>query len=107
MDMNLNKLWEIVEDRGACCAVVSHVIPRTVACQTPLFTDSPGKNTEVGCHFLLQGIFSSQGLKMAFPYCRQTLYPLSHQGRPRQHIKKQRYYFADKAVVFPVVMYGC
>ena len=27
--------------------------------------------------------------------------------KPRQHIKKQRYLFADKAVVFPVVMYGC
>ena len=26
--------------------------------------------------------------------------------QPRQHIKKQRHYFA-KAVVFPVVMYGC
>ena len=23
--------------------------------------DSPGKNTEVGCHFLLQGIFPTQG----------------------------------------------
>ena len=23
--------------------------------------DSPGKNTEVGCHFLLQGIFLTQG----------------------------------------------
>ena len=32
--------------------------------------------------------------------------------QPRQHIKKQRHYFADKvylvkAMVFPVVMYGC
>ena len=32
--------------------------------------------------------------------------------QPRQHIKKQRYYFADKglssqAMVFPVVMCGC
>ena len=29
--------------------------------------------------------------------------------KPRQHIKKQRHYFADivKAMVFPVVMYGC
>ena len=26
---------------------------------------------------------------------------------PRQHIEKQRHYFADKAMVFPVVMYGC
>ena len=32
--------------------------------------------------------------------------------KPRQHIKKQRHYFADKgslvkAMVFPVVMHGC
>ena len=27
--------------------------------------------------------------------------------RPRQHIKKQRHYFANKGIVFPVVMYGC
>ena len=32
--------------------------------------------------------------------------------QPRQHIEKQRHYFANKgrlvkAVVFPVVMYGC
>ena len=29
--------------------------------------------------------------------------------QPRQHIKKQRHYFANKgpSVVFPVVMYGC
>ena len=34
------------------------------------------------------------------------------QCKPRQHIEKQRHYFAYKvcvvkAVVFPVVMYGC
>ena len=28
-------------------------------------------------------------------------------GQPRQRIKKQRYYFADKGLVFPVVVYGC
>ena len=27
--------------------------------------------------------------------------------QPRQHIKKQRHYFADKVMVFPVVVYGC
>ena len=35
--------------------------PRTVACQAPLSWDFPGKNTGVGCHFLLQGIFLTQG----------------------------------------------
>ena len=31
--------------------------PWTVACQAPLSMEFPGKNTGVGCHFLLQGIF--------------------------------------------------
>ena len=31
--------------------------PWTVACQAPLSIDFPGKNTGVGCHFLLQRIF--------------------------------------------------
>ena len=42
--------------------------------------NSPGKNTGVGCLFLLQGIFSTQGSNPGFPHCRQILYHLSHQG---------------------------
>ena len=42
--------------------------------------DSPGKNTGVGCRFLLQKIFLIQGLNAGLPHCRQTLYLLSHQG---------------------------
>ena len=37
----------------------------------------PGKSTGVGCHFLLQGIFPTQGLNPGLPRCRQTLYRLS------------------------------
>ena len=44
--------------------------------------DSPGKNTGVGCHFLLQGIFPIQGLNPGLPHCRQMLYGLSHQESP-------------------------
>jgi len=40
----------------------------------------PGKSTRVGCHFLLQGIFLTQGSNPGLPHCRQTLYALSHQG---------------------------
>ena len=40
--------------------------------------DSPGKNTGVGCHFLLQGNFLTQGSNPGLPHCRQTLYRLSH-----------------------------
>ena len=40
--------------------------------------DSPGKNTGVGCHALLQGLFPTQGLNPGLPHCRQILYHLSH-----------------------------
>ena len=42
--------------------------------------DSPGKSTGVGCHFLLQGIFPTQGSNLGLPHHRQTLYRLSYQG---------------------------
>ena len=45
--------------------------------------DSPGKNTRVGCHFLLQGIFPTQGLNLGFLHCRQILYHLSYRGSPK------------------------
>ena len=38
--------------------------------------NSPGKNTGVGCHSFLQGIFPTQGSN-----CRQILYYLSYQGK--------------------------
>ena len=44
--------------------------------------DSPGKNTGVGCHALLQGIFPTQGSNLGLLQCRQILYCLSQQSRP-------------------------
>ena len=43
----------------------------------------PGKSTEVGCYFLLQRIFPTQGLNPGLPHCRQMLYHLNHQGSPK------------------------
>ena len=42
--------------------------------------NSPGKNTGVGCHSFLQGIFLTQGLNPGILHCRQILYHLSYQG---------------------------
>ena len=42
-------------------------------CSPPGFSvhgGSPGKNTGVGCHSLLQEIFPNQGLNPGLPYCR-------------------------------------
>ena len=44
--------------------------------------NSPGKNTGVDSHSLLQGIFSTQGSNPGLPHCREILYQLSHQGSP-------------------------
>ena len=40
--------------------------------------NSQGKNTGMGCHSLLQGIFLAQGSNLNLPHCRQILYHLSH-----------------------------
>ena len=45
--------------------------------------DFSGKNTGVGCHFLLQGICLIQELNphlLCLLLCRRILYPLSHQN---------------------------
>ena len=42
--------------------------------------DSPGKNTEAGCHALLKGILPTQGSNPGLLHCRRILYQLSHQG---------------------------
>ena len=44
---------------------------------------SPGHNIGVGSLFLLQGIFSTQGLNAGLLHCRQILHQLSHKGSPR------------------------
>ena len=69
-----------------CCAVLCLVAQScptlcdTMDCSPPgssVDGDSPGKNTGVGCHALLQGIFPIQGSipgLLCFPHCRQILY---------------------------------
>ena len=44
--------------------------------------DSPGKNTGVGCHFLLQGDLPNPGIEPRLLHCRQVLYHLSPSGKP-------------------------
>ena len=45
-----------------------------------VYGDSPRKNSGVGCHALLQGIFLTQGSNPGLPHCRWVLYQLSYPG---------------------------
>ena len=44
--------------------------------------DFPGKNTGMGCRFLLQGSFLTQGSNPWRLHCQAGSTPLSHQGSP-------------------------
>ena len=44
--------------------------------------DSPGKDTGVGCHALLQGIFPTQGLNLGLLHCQADSLPTEPPGQP-------------------------
>ena len=51
--------------------------------------DSPGKNTGVGCHALLQGLFLTQGSNSSFLHCKRIHYCLNSQGSSKLLFKRQ------------------
>ena len=58
-------------------------------CRPPgssVHADSPGQNTGVGCHALLQGTFPTQRSTPGLPHCRQIFQRLSHQVSPEENI---------------------
>ena len=54
----------------------------TVAHQAPLSMGFPSKNTGMGCHFLLQGFFLTQGVNLPLLHWQADSLLLSHQGSP-------------------------
>ena len=59
----------------------------SITCSPPISSvhgDSPGKNTGVGCHALLQGIFPVQGWNPGLPHCRQIPSLTEPPGKPNQ-----------------------
>jgi len=55
-----------------------------------LHGDSPGLNTGVGCHALLQGICPTQESNWGLLHCRQILHQLSYQESPLVHLITMR-----------------
>ena len=71
-----------------CCCLVASVMsdsvrsyglqPARLLCPR----NSPGKNTGVGCHALLQGIFPTQELNPGLMHCRQIFFTTEPPGKP-------------------------
>ena len=74
--------------------------------------DFPGKNTGVGCNFLLQGIFPTQGSNLYLLHWQADSLSLSHQGSHIcvcvcTHTHTQEYYSAiKKNEILPFVEHG-
>ena len=67
----------------SCLTLCDHMDCSSPGSCSSVHGNSPAKNTGVGCHAILQGIFPSQGSNPGLPHCRLILYHLSHQGSPR------------------------
>ena len=67
-----------------CCQVMSDSLEPHELYPARLLSswDFPGKNTGMGCHFLLQGIFLTQGLNPCILDSKTDSVLLSHQGSP-------------------------
>ena len=66
-----------------CVCVLSHVL-LLATLWTIAHWDSSGKNTGVGCHFLLQGIFLTQGWTRICVSCiGSRLFTTEPPGKPR------------------------
>ena len=81
----LHKIYNETQYDVFSCSVMSDslrphgVEPTRLLC--PL--NFPGKNTGVGCHFLLQQIFPTQGLNLHHLHCRLILYHWATKEVPR------------------------
>ena len=84
-------LTEVSLHEKVMCVLVTKscptlVIPWTVPARVLCPWDSSGKNTGVGCHFLLQEIFLTQESNPGLLHCRQMIYQLSYEGSPEKVI---------------------
>ena len=78
--------------------VLLFVTPGTVAYQASPSMGFSRQEYGSGLPFPSQEIFPTQGLNVGLPYCRQTLYHLSHQERRKVVYKGQQFLIRNDVV---------
>ena len=76
--LNCAMLYLVTQSCPTLCDPVDCSLPGS-----SVHGDSPGKNTGVGCHALLQGIFPTQGSNPGLPHCRWILLLSEPPGKPK------------------------
>ena len=82
-----------------CCCCIASVVSDSVRphrrqpTRLPLHWDSPGKNTEVGCHFLLQclKVKSESEVTQSYPTLA-TPWTAAYQAPPSMGFSRQKYW---------------
>ena len=72
-------IWTANDSESDSCSVMSISLATTMHSSFLCPWDSPGKNTGVGCHSLLGGIFLTQRSNPGLLHCGQIHYCPSHQ----------------------------
>ena len=94
---SLPQAWEVLISYVLCCVLVAPLyltLCDPMGCSPPGFSvhgDSPGKNSEVGSHTVLQRIFPTQGSNPGLLHRRQILYHPSHQGSSYTPIENKKF----------------
>ena len=88
MQIKTTMRYHLTPPRTCVCSVAQSCLMlrdsmENVAYQAPLPMGFPGKNTGMGCHFPLQGIFLTQGWNPRLLHWQAGSLPLSHLGGPQ------------------------
>ena len=80
--------WQLEKAPVLCVQLLSHVPLLQPQGHQPIRLpcpwDFPGKKARVGCHFLFQGIFLTQGSNWRLLHWQAGSLPLNHLGIPRE-----------------------
>ena len=86
----------------SCPTVVIPWMPAMLLCPW----DSPGENSGVGHHFLLQRIFPTQKSNPGLRHCRHILYLLSYERSPNLHLLTPKLPVHPSLTVFLLTITG-
>ena len=90
--LGLYMFWaHVIEVTMCACSVVSTSLrPHGLQPARLLYPlDFPGKNTGVGCHFVLQGIFLTLGLESGSPAWQADSLPSEPPGKPQEKVEEK------------------
>ena len=106
--LNIWGMWKSLKVLAQLCPILFDPMDWSLPARLLCSWDFPSKNTGVGCHSLLQGIFLTQGLNLGLLHCRWILYYLIHQGSPHlghSYRKKMSCYWSEEMTCYLSLQY--